>query len=308
MDTVILKLTNEQAGNVDLLAEVPAWLSCISEHKYENGLQVCGKLGHMKVSVTERGVKIENSLSKYYVGSNIHDMRRGDIKKAIEKLSDELHLPMGMSIVKRFDFAKNITLSQEVENYLPYLGEMSRYFRYPSKRGINYRIAQRELAIYDKVAEMKAKREFVPPLYLGRNVMRIEKRYKLSTAKYFNRAEIKACDLYNEAFYMQVLDDWHNDYNRINKLSNTLIDMSTITTTKELKTLGVLALVQIQGGELAALTQLQERQRRGELTKKQAYDLKNAIRASSKLRIASKDNELIKELDEKVKEAVNYYR
>jgi hypothetical protein len=307
MDTVILKLTNGQAGNVDLLAEVPARLSGISEHNYENGFQVCGSLGNMKVRVTESDVTVKNSLTKYYIGNNIQDMGRVDIKKAIEKLSDELHLSFDISIAKRFDYAKNITLSQEIENYLPYLGEMSRYNRYPSKRGINYRIAQRELAIYNKIAEMKYHRDPVPPLFIGKNVMRIEKRYLLNVGKYFNRAEIKASDLYNEVFYTQVVEDWHNDYNRINKLSNKLIDMSTITTKRQLYSLGVQALVKMQGGEIRAIKNVQERFSRGELNKKQAYDLRAAIKESRNLNMNRHENELIKELDGKVKEAVNNY-
>ncbi len=308
MDTITLKLTKEQAGNIDILAEIPANLSHISQHDFGNGLIISGRLNNMKVTASERGVKIENSLTKYYLGDNIQVMRRSDIERAIEKLSDELHLPVKEGIVTRFDFAKNIPLIQDVENYLKYLGDISRYQRYPSKRGLNYKIAGRELAIYDKIAEMKFNREIVPGIYEGKNIMRIEKRYLNKVASYFNMPVITGSDLYNEAFYMQVLDDWHNDYSRIDKLNNTVIDMSTVTTKRQLYNMGVLALVQMQGGEIAAIKQVQERQSKGELTKKQALDLRNAIKASSKERIKAKENELLNELEKKVKEAIIYYR
>ncbi len=308
MDTVTLKLTKEQAGNIDLLAKIPASLSHISQHDFGNGLIVSGKLSNMKVTASERGVKIENSLTKYYLGDNLQVMRRSDIERAIEKISDELHLPVKDAIATRFDFAKNIPLRQGIENYLNYFGEISRYQRYPSKRGINYKIAGRELAIYDKIAELKHNRETVPEIYEGKNIMRIEKRYLNKVASYFNMPVITGSHLFNEAFYIRVLNDWHNDYSRIDKLNNTVIDMSTVTTKRQLYSMGVLALVQMQGGEIAAIKQVQERLSKGELTKKQALDLRNAIKDSSRERLETKDNELLKELESKVKEAIAYYR
>lgn len=308
MDTVTLKLTKEQAGNIDLLERIPAMLSNVSQHCYSNGVVIAGELRNMRVTVNENGVKIKNSLTKYFINSNIHNLSRKHTEEAIECLSDELSLPVKEASVIGLDYAKNIFLKQDVTSYLQYLGEISRYNRYQSKRGINYKIAERELAIYDKVAEMKSHREQVPPMFEGRNVMRIEKRYRSKLASYFNMPVVTGADLYEEHFYIGVLKDWLSDYNRIGKLNNTLVDMSGVTTKKELYSMGVLALVQMQGGEQAAIKQVQERQRNGELTKKQALDLRTAIKQSSGLVIASKDNELIRELDEKVKEAVCYYR
>ena len=308
MDTVTLKLTKEQAGSIDLLEQIPARLSNVSEHNYTNGLVIAGELGNMRVTVNENGIKIKNSLTKYFIDSNIHNLNRKHIEEAIQYLSDELCLPVQKATVTGLDYAKNIFLKNDVTHYLPYLGDISRYNRYQSKRGINYKIANRELAIYDKIAEMKSHREHVPPIFEGRNVMRIEKRYRNKLASYFNMPVVTAANLYEEGFYMQVLKDWLNDYNRIGKLNNTLIDMSGITTKKELYSMGVLALVQLQGGEVAAIKQVAERQSKGELTKKQALDLRTAIKSSSRGSILSKDNELIKELDEKVREAVCYFR
>lgn len=309
MDTVTLKLTKEQAGNIDLLDTIPASLSNISQHFYESGgLMIAGRLGNLNVKVTDRGIKIENSLNKYYLHDNIKMMRRSDIERAIEKISDELHLPISKAEVTRLDFARNISLKQDIINYLNYLGGNNRYQRYPSKRGINYKIQGREIAIYDKLAEMKHHRESIHPIYANSNIMRIEKRYLNKVASYFNMPIIRACDLHNEQFYMAVVNDWLKEYSSIDKLNNTIIDMSAVTTKRELYSMGVLALVQMLGGELSAIKQVQERQSKGELTKKQALDLKKAIKESSKLSLVKKDNELIIELDEKVKESVQYYR
>ncbi len=308
MDTITLRLNKEQAGDIDFLAEIPTNLQSISEHKYESGLVIRGRLGNMLVSVTESSVKITNSLIKYYLGNNLQELRRSDIQRAITQLSDELHIPANKAEVLRFDYAKNITLSDEVTSYLSYLGNIGRYVRYQSKRGINYKMAAKEIAIYDKIAELKNKREFIPPLYQGKNIMRIEKRHLVNIKKYFNRSIITASTLYDEAFYLEVLKDWERDYFSIGKLHNSVLDMSGITTKKQLYLLGVRALLEQQGGEAAALLQLKERQKKGELTKKQVTDLKDAYIESNKYSILTKNNELVTELDEKVKEAIKYYR
>ena len=308
MDTITLRLKKEQAGDIDFLAEIPTTLQSISEHNYGNGLVICGRLSNMRITVTENNVKIENSLCKYYLGNNLQEMRRSDIERAIQKLSDELHLPVGNASVLRFDFAKNISLSAEVSSYLNYLGNIGRYMRYPSKRGINYRIADKEIAIYDKIAQLKHSREFVPPFYQGKNIMRIEKRHLVNTAKHFNRSVITASNLFDEVFYIEAQKDWERDYNSISKLQNSIIDMSGITTKKQLYILGVRALIEQQGGETAALLQIQERQKKGELTKKQALDLRNAYKESNEYSVVTKDNELIAELNQKVKDSLRYYR
>jgi len=108
MDTICIKLKREKVPNIDLLAEVPSYLSDTSQHSFENGMVVAGKLGNLKVIVNERQIKIENSLCKWYLNDNLKVMARSDIKQAFEKMSDLLHLRI-------FD---NQTLSRAIEKYL----------------------------------------------------------------------------------------------------------------------------------------------------------------------------------------------
>ena len=308
MDTVNFILNKADAGNIDLLAEVPVHLTSHSQHDYGKGLVVGGNLANLNVSVNENRVMVSNSLTKYYLGNNLQTMSRCDIQKAIEKMSDELHLPMGKAKVSKFDFAKNIPVLHSVPLYFNYLGTNARFERFQSKAGLNYMVTNRQLVFYDKIAEMKSKREPIQELYQNRNMLRIESRYKKGVAQYFNRPILTANDLYNEQFYMAVNDDWYKNYCRIQKLQNFKIDMSTITTKEQFKNMGVLALVQMQGGEMSALQNIVERCKKGELTKKQAHDQRQLVKDCCKLKIQTCQSELIVELDRKVKESVRYYR
>jgi hypothetical protein len=308
MDSITLILNKADAGNIDLLAEVPVNLASHSQHDYGTGLIVGGKLANLNVSVNESRVKVSNSLTKYYLGNNLQTMRRCDIQRAIEKMSDELHLPMSKAIVSKFDFAKNISVIHDVPLYFNYLGTNARFERFQSKAGLNYKVTDRQLVFYDKIAEMKRNREPMQELYQNRNMLRIESRYERQVAKYFNRPIITANDLYDEQFYMQVNFDWYKNYCRIQKLKTFKIDMSTITTKEQFKNMGVLALVQMQGGEMSALQNIDERFKKRELTKKQAHDQRQLVKDCCKQKIQTCQSELIVELDRKVKESVKYHR
>ena len=63
------------------------------------------------------------------------------------------------------------------------------------------------------------------------------------------------------------------------------------------------------GGETKILEQIEERQQLGKITRKQAHDLRQAIKEACQIKKSlTIENEAIKELDEKIKEAVRFYR
>ncbi|MBK9671492.1 MAG: hypothetical protein IPO70_04405 [Bacteroidetes bacterium] len=113
--------------------------------------------------------------------------------------------------------------------------------------------------------------------------------------------------LYDENFYMLVNDDWYNDYLSIDKLKKSKIDMKKVTTKEQFKLLGVLSLVEKEGGKAQAIQNLKERYLKGELTKKQNFDLKALIEQSSNMKLQTVESDLIIELNQKVKESVKYY-
>ena len=138
-------------------------------------------------------------------------------------------------------------------------------------------------------------------------MIRLESRFENNLCRQFNRQGITAGLLYDEDFYIQVNDDWYKDYLNIDKLKKYKIDMQQVTTKEQLKLLGVLSLVQLEGGKTQALQNLKERYLKGELKKKQHYDLKALIEQSSTMKLQTIDSDLILELNQKAKEAMKYY-
>lgn len=63
----------------------------------------------------------------------------------------------------------------------------------------------------------------------------------------------------------------------------------------------------IELGQSQVLSKVKEWQQRGEISKKQAYDLRTFIIQLSRNPIDEKGNDLINELDRKVKEAARYW-
>ena len=108
---------------------------------------------------------------------------------------------------------------------------------------------------------------------------------------------------------MGLINRWCNTYKDISKINDITINLQAMTSKKELYTMGVLSLVERAGGEAEILEQIKERQQLGHLTSKQAYDLRQVIKEACQTnKSLTAENEAIKELDKKIKEAVKFYR
>lgn len=146
-------------------------------------------------------------------------------------------------------------------------------------------------------------------MYDGRNVLRYEQRYTERIAKQMRRGEVLASMLYDEDFYVDVVNRWRDRYRAIKKINEITLNFQAMKTKQEMYKLGVLSLVEQAGGQLQMLEQIADAQRRGELTKKQAYDLRAAVNAACQTRAAiSVPSDVIVELDKKIDEAVKFYR
>jgi len=310
LDTIGLTLKSDIVSNIDLMAEIPLHLTSITYDGLSYGKPtVNGKFHNFDVSINEHRIKIGNaSLTKYFLGSSLSMMDRSSIKEAIEKMSDALHLPIEKADVTKFHYARNLMLKNDVGLYLPYLGKSGRYNRLEQPFGINYKITGKEVAIYDKIRETRYRKEPIHPLYNDRYMMRIESRFENNLCKHFNRTIITSKTLYDEDFYMKVNDEWYKDYLSIDKIKTTKIDMQQVRTKEQMKLLGVLSLVQLEGGKTQSIQNLKERYLKKELTKKQYYDLRGLIEQSSSLKLQTIESDLMIELNQKVKESVRYYR
>ena len=312
LDTVNMKITRSEVAGVDFLSERPCYLDSdsISVHTFSDGEAITGTLGNLKVSLNAYQVKVrDGSICKWYLGNNFQTMGRKDTQRAIEKLSDTLHLPMEKASVTRLDIAQNFILRHPVDIYFNHLGLLKNATRLVEPNGIYYSKTGGRLAFYDKNREQKNKREAVPELYEGRNVLRYEQRYTQRVARQLNVLEVTGAMLYDEAFYISLLNKWRNSYRDIQKINDVTINFAAMRTKQNLYKMGVLTLIEKAGGQVAMLEQISEAQKQGALTRKQAYDLKQAINEACSLKEGlTIRNEAIAELDKKVNEAVRFYR
>jgi hypothetical protein len=310
-DTINMKLKQEEVKGIDLLQEIPCRLSNTSEHYFNEGKSkaISGYLGNLKVSVTEYGIKInDNSLCKWYLGDNFQTLGRGDTKRAVEKLSDLLCLPIEKADILRIDLAQNIIMNHDLSIYYNHLGTMQYYSRLEQSTGLYYQNKKRQLVFYNKVADYKSKGLQIPDMYKNRQVLRYELRYKKAILKQFNLPELKAKTLYNEAFYMQIIDKWYHEYSNINKIRDAIkFDYSMIKTKRQYQLQSILYYVNMTGGELEAIKEVNEASKLGKLSKKQAYDLREQIKQACKSELFTCKSEVISELDKKIKESVRFY-
>ncbi len=309
-DTVNLRLLQSEAGGVDFLSEIPCHLADVGEHYFNGNVVLTGNLNGLKISVGHYQMKVkEGSLCKWYLGNNFQTMGRGDTQKAIEKLSDTLHLPMERATATRLDLAQNIITQHPPEVYFNHFGMLKYAHRLQEPNGIYYKQAGGRLCFYDKNREQKNKREPIPELYEGRNVLRYEQRYTNRIAKRLKVVEVTGAMLYDEAFYIKLLNQWRDNYKAIQKINEVTLNFEAMKTKQQLYKMGVLSLIEQAGGQVQMIEQISNAQKRGDLTNKQAYDLRQAVNEACKIRegITTK-SEAITELDKKINEAIKFYR
>src|ERR1035438_1318734 len=167
---------------------------CHSMSQY--GKRMTGNCYNQKVVVTERRIKIIGSLPKYYYGYNYKTLSLPDTWLAIEKLSDELHLPLIEFNVSRIDFATNFSMEFKPEVYYPYLGNCHPYDRLVQPESLLYKLGLREKAFYDKVVEGKKNKAAIPKEFIGMNLLRYELRYTHNLLRQFNKSKLILSNLF----------------------------------------------------------------------------------------------------------------
>lgn len=305
-DNLDLTVHKEVCPMVDFIQSIPQHLTNVSNHGVNQfGEYVTGYLDSLKVSVSENRVKIYNSsLCKYFLGDNFKTLSRGDTKRAIEKIGDSLHLPFDLANVTRIDFAQNLIMQHPENIYYPYLGEAQYYKRLEQNNGLYYRNSKRQLLFYGKEYEQKVKRQPIPELYRNRNIIRFEFRFRNRLSEQFKQ-KVTANLLYDETFYYNLVQRWKNEYLAIQKINSKIIKMKPTGSKKEfIENLALFTILEL--GQSQILNKVKEWQENGEISKKQAYDIRTSIKQISKTPIDEKGNDLINELDRKIKEAARY--
>ena len=307
-DNLDLTIYKDDCPNTDFIKSVPQYLSNVYNHGVNQfGEYVTGYLDSLKVSISDNRVKIyDSSICKYYLGDNFKTLSKGDTKRAIEKISDSLQLPFHLANVTRIDFAQNLIMQHNEKVYYPYLGEAQYYNRLEQNNGLYYNNQKRQLLFYGKEYEQKIKRQPIPELYKNRNVLRFEMRLKKQLRNQLKQPKITAGLLSDEVFYSNLVKKWKDEYLAIQKINSKLINMKPTGSKKEfIENLALLTVLEM--GQPQILIKVREWQESGQISKKQAYDIRASIKLLSKIPVNEKSNDLINEMDRKIKEAARYY-
>lgn len=304
-----MRLAAYDAPGSNFLKELPGRVEVTAEHSYQEGgaIVLTGIIpgsygGGLKVSITQAAVSVkDSSLAKWLLGDNVQIMSRGDMETAIDAISDCLGLPMNKAIVTRIDVANNFIMRCPPAVYFSHLGLLRYATRLQEPNGLYYKSGAGRLAFYDKNQELRATGAEIPEICRGQNMLRYERRFTTRIPHYLNRPEIMAGDLYNGGFYSMIVTKWEQGYKDIEKINDYTLNPQAMKSKKEFDRAARLALVEKMGGELSTLQMVKEMQQRGDLTKKQAHDMRATIKeaCNSGMSITT-PNEVIKELDSKI--------
>ena len=269
----------------------------------ENGrVSLSGNLGNIRVRVCRGGVSINGSLPKFHLKTNAGTLDRSETGRAIQNLSDELHLPLESACVTRFELGENFILSRPVGGYLVQLGESSRYERMETQKDetLTYANKQRILQFYDKVAELKNSRAIVPESFLNKSVLRYEARFQQTPKRQFSRRSLVASDLYERQFFREAVNRWMQEYFSIRKIGKNIpADLGSI---KGVQSWLMREGIEANGGQATVLSMLEAEKGRS-LPERSFYRIRDNVMKVSALNSAEVTEGSICELDEQIKRA-----
>lgn len=280
---------------------------------HETG-EVCtfGSLNGLKVSIYMGGISIIGSLAKFLYPNNIYPLDMNSTAQAIEKLSDNLHLPITDAKVTGLEFGRAFVMAHPVESYLSKLGDMPRLLRYHFDVGTLYykprgKQQPKVFAFYDKKADAAAKGKVLPVGFEDANLLKYEMRFNGRLPQQMGVPDVKASTLSESGFYRQMIKRYQENYFAISKLNQVKTDvMSEIKTVSDAFDMLVARL--INGSDQTQITAFVE-----ELKEAKVFeDRKNYTRLKRKIQeVATKagvttSDELIKELDDEIKNVGAY--
>ena len=229
-DTVVLKLLKEDIGDKYDWRSVFNKIDQTSEYK-----QVEGGSGHingLRVSVTEKHVRVTGSLSKYFRGTNLDSLTLSQVEKAIKQLGKELGVPMIEADVERVDMAENFEMSRPPEFYISKMQSLGEC--YPNKwKGTTYFPSNGVLLrFYDKSKEVRKKRKNqknTPGAFstsVEQNLLRYEICFGKKAIRRMFGHQLKAKDLYDKDIFWRLVSEWLYSYDEIGIISDKLFDVS----------------------------------------------------------------------------------
>ncbi|MFR9556113.1 MAG: hypothetical protein SNH99_01855 [Rikenellaceae bacterium] len=305
-----LKLWVDRDVIGDSMPQISSYLDgCKTVYDNTTGeTRVYGSLDGLKVTTNIGGVSIIGSLAKFYHNNNILPLDCASTELAMEMLSDRLHIDVNSAKISSLEFGTHFSMIEPVPRYIDLLGESPRLRRlrctdntlyYRSKGKNEYKVH----TFYDKRAEVLKQGGVMPIDIDDENLLRFELRFNRQLNQQLNVSDLRGATLYDEAFYQAMVARYCNTYSSINKkrdLKTNIMDkIGTVTDAYE-----VLVAHLLNNANQDEITAFIEDLKRS----KTFADPKSYSRLKAKIKsVASKvdlteTNDLIKELDTKIKE------
>ena len=253
------------------------YLSNETEHNSENrGSSYSGTIENILVHVFEAGISLKGSLAKYYFGNNVEMLTRKDTQRAIEKLSEALHIDIRKAKVRRLDVAMIVYTQRPPADYYSYLGQKSRFLRLQATDNtLYYNTKKKQLIFYNKTKEAKEvyPNDFEDDCYYA---LRYELRF-LKRLREQLKTDVTGAMLYNFIFYYRCLLFLKTEFNSIAKINKLGIGTDGITTPHEAKEALFARLLQ-EKGQTAITDFLSDLKAANALHDKKAYSrLKSSL-------------------------------
>lgn len=280
---------------------------------HETG-EICtfGSLEGLKVTIYTGGISIIGSLAKFLYPNNVYPLNRHSTAQAIEKLSDSLHLSVEAATVSGLEFGQAFVMKYPVESYLSKLGNMPKLLRYHFDMGTLYykprgKQQPKVFAFYDKKADAMAKGMALPVGFKDANLLKYEMRLNGRLPQQMGVPEVTSSTLSESGFYRQMVKRYQDSYFSISKQNQIKTDvMSEIKTVSDAFDVLVARLInQSDQTQIAAFLE--------ELKEAKVFeDRINYTRLRKKIQaVAAKagvtvSDDLVKELDDEIKNAVAY--
>ncbi len=272
-----------------------------------------GTIGNMRVSYNLDGIMIHGSLAKFLQGENMTPLNRKQVQEAIEKLETQTDIDLSAAVVGSVELGTSIILREKPTEYLRLFGAPPIFTKSVYSKGgfvgtVSYGTSTGafQFCAYDKTNEMTDKRQAIPSLFSGSNVLRLEYRIirRRGIRARFVR-DLTAYDLFNYEIYRKLQGLFLESYKAIPKNGRQVfIDTAKTITPAKLEQLQAEQWRQTYPEEYNA--HLQGLKQSGALTDKNLERIRAGNRRKNKDYTISDTSPLIAELDSHVYNAAMY--
>ena len=279
-DTIHINLKSIDTHQLNFVKTVTHDLN-VDTTTTQSGTTFTSHIDNLTIRTTTQGLSIGNSICKFLYGNNIVNFTRTDTRLAFEKLSDLLHVSLNNATISRMDIAYNFDVAYPPESYFYHLGNLPYYKRLEQMfckgvEGLYYSSVsdKKQLVFYDKIKETTNRKDSIPDEYRNKNLLRYELRLKNHIKQIFKVDKVTVPMLYDVRFYNRIVDYWKSEYRKIVKQNEYEIDIADCKGIRDLNKMGLLLLVEQQGGMIGFFKKLDQQYTMGKLDNRQRSEIK----------------------------------